>query len=157
MADGKDFLGKGWSFPPTFHIDTRKGDSQNFQDCYIKMVAAREDIEQSLHILLSTSLGERVMQPLYGCNLEDYQFEPMSSTLVGFIKDLVTKAILYHEARIMVENISVSQSDSWDAVQGFLRINIDYIIRATNSRFNYVYDFYIREASADGLHSTTGI
>jgi phage baseplate assembly protein W len=153
MADGKDFLGKGWSFPPTFHIDN----NQTFQDCYVKMVAAREDIEQSLYILLSTSLRERVMQPLYGCNLQDYQFESMSSTLVGFIRDLVTKAILYHEARITVENISVSQSGSWDAIQGYLRINIDYIIRASNSRFNYVYDFYIREASADGLHSTTGI
>lgn len=151
MAEGKDFLGKGWSFPPTFHKDN--GES----DCYIQMVAAREDIEQSLHILLSTSLGERVMQPLYGCNLEDYQFESISSTLVGFIRDLVTKAILYHEARITVDNITVSQSDSWDAIQGYLRINIDYIISATNSRFNYVYDFYIREGSADGLQSTTGL
>src|ERR1044072_711915 len=151
MAEGKDFLGKGWSLPRTFHKDN--GES----DCFIQMVAAREDIEQSLHILVSTSLGERVMQPLYGCNLEDYQFESMSSTLVGFIRDLVTKAILYHEARITVDNITVSQSDSWEAIQGYLRINIDYIISATNSRFNYVYDFYIREGSADGLQSTTGL
>lgn len=150
MSDANDFLGRGWSFPPAFRKDDQGAES------YVQLVSAREDIEQSLYILLSTSLGERVMQPLYGCNLSDYQFEPMSSTLIGFIRDTVENAILYHEARIKTESVTVSRSDSWDAIQGYLRINIDYIIRATNSRFNYVYDFYIREASADELHTTPG-
>lgn len=146
MLEEKGFLGRGWAFPPTFRKEANES--------YVRLTAAKEDIEQSLYILLSTSLGERVMQPLYGCNLADYQFEPMSSTLTGFIRDTVENAILYHEARIKTENITVSQSDSWDAIQGYLRINIDYQVRATNSRFNYVYDFYIRESSADQLYSS---
>jgi phage baseplate assembly protein W len=141
MLDAKDFLGCGWAFPPTFRKDN-DGD-----DCHAVMVIGREDIDQSLHILLSTSLGERVMLPQFGCNLADYQFESMSNTLIGFITDLVTNAILYYEARIKVDNITVSQPDSWDAIQGCLRINIDYTIRATNSRYNYVYDFYIQDGN----------
>jgi uncharacterized protein len=151
MIDAKDFLGRGWSFPPTFRKDN------GATDCHAVMVIGKEDIEQSLHILLSTSLGERVMVPQYGCNLADYQFESMSNTLIGFITDLVKTAILYHEARIKADNITVSQSDSWDAIQGQLRINIDYTIRATNSRYNFVYDFYLQDGNMDRINAPIAI
>lgn len=131
----KSFLGRGWSFPPTF--ETASGG--------ILMVTGKEDIDQSLEILLSTSLRERVLQPQYGCNLGDFQFEAMNANLVGYLKDLVQTAILYHEPRIKLDNIEISESDSLDAITGFLKISIDYVIRETNSRFNYVYPFYINE------------
>src|SRR5215213_4828140 len=89
------FLGTGWAFPPAFNHNTGT----------TEMVSAEEDINQSLNILLSTSLGERVMQPQYGCNLQDYLFEPLNATVIGFIKDLVTNAILFYEPRIIAEKI----------------------------------------------------
>lgn len=135
MLEEKPFLGRGWSFPPTFEAD----------EGTVEMAEAEEDINQSLHILLSTSLGERVLQPEYGCNLRDYLFEPMNTSLITFIKDLVETAILYFEPRIKVELIEISESDSFDAVRGRLQISIDYHIRETNSRFNFVYDFYVNE------------
>jgi uncharacterized Zn-binding protein involved in type VI secretion len=67
------FLGTGWSFPPTFDRDSGQ----------VEMVSDLADIEQSLDILLSTSLGERVMVPDYGCNLDDYMFESLSNNLIG--------------------------------------------------------------------------
>jgi phage baseplate assembly protein W len=140
MLEREKFLGRGWSFPPTFNRRSPRGGS-------VELVEAKEDIDQSLAILLSTSLGERVMQPKYGCNLRDYQFEPLSATLIGFIQDLVTNAILYYEPRIRLENVWVSTSGSQDAIEGKLRIEVEYTIRTTNSRFNYVYDFYILEAT----------
>lgn len=151
MLEAKDFLGRGWSFPPTFRKDN------DGADCHAVMVAGKEDIEQSLHILLSTSLGERVMLPQFGCNLADFQFESMSNTLIGFITDMVENAILYHEARIIADNITVSQSDSWDAIQGYLRINIEYTIRSTNSRYNYVYDFYLQDGNMDRINAPIAI
>ena len=151
MLDAKDFLGCGWSFPPAFRKDN------NGSDCHAVMVVGREDIEQSLYILLSTSLGERVMIPQFGCNLSDYQFESISNTLIGFIKDMVSNAILYYEARIRMDDITITESDSWDAIQGHLRINIDYTIRATNSRYNYVYDFYTQDGNTDGINASIAI
>ena len=139
MLEREKFLGRGWSFPPTF---VKKGDFAE-----LEMVEAKEDIEQSLDILLSTSLGERVMQPRYGCNLRDYQFEPMSSTFVGRVRDLVSNAILYYEPRIEVLQLNVSNSGSQDAIEGRLIIELEYSIRTTNSRFNYVFNFYVKEAS----------
>lgn len=137
MDTNKDHLGTGWSFPPAFD----KGSNTAV------MVSAEKDIEQSLHILLSTSLGERVMQPEYGCNLRDYQFESMNNSFIGFIKDLVERAILFYEPRIKLENIDITQDDSFELIEGKLKINVEYEIQGTNSRNNYVYDFYLREAN----------
>ena len=137
MAVDKSFLGTGWSFPP--HFSEESGT--------LELVSAETDINQSLHILLSTSLGERVMQPTFGCNLINYQFESVSSNLLSFLQSLVENALLYHEPRIIVENISITDAGSFDLIEGKLLIAIDYRITETNSRFNYVFDFYLREAN----------
>lgn len=136
MNNDKAYLGTGWSFPPTFDHDSKT----------VTMVSAEKDIEQSLEILLSTSFGERVMQPDYGCNLKDYQFESMDNAFIGFIKDLVERAILFFEPRIRLERIDITEADSFDLIEGFLKIIIHYEIEGTNTRYNYVYDFYLREA-----------
>ena len=108
------------------------------------MVEAVEDIEQSLHILLRTSIGERVMQPEYGCNMTDFQFDPTNSALLGFLKDMVFNAILYYEPRIKVERLEVvADGDDW--VEGRLRFFIEYKVRQTNSRYNLVWDYYRTE------------
>lgn len=138
MQERDRFLGRGWAFPPTFRRSPL-GTSA------VELVEAREDIEQSLRILLSTSLGERVLRPDYGCNLSDYQFEPMNASLVGFIRDMVTTALIYHEPRIRVERVEVTQPTHQDALEGRLLIEVDYTIRTTNSRFNFVFDFYQNE------------
>lgn len=132
----KSFLGTGWSFPPTFDHETGS----------VEMVSNEEDIKQSLDILLSTSLGERVMQPLYGCNLTDYVFESLSSSVIGYIKDRVKNAILIYEPRIIAEKIEVTPDESFDLIEGRFTISVEYTIPGTNSRFNYVYDFYENEA-----------
>ncbi len=141
MTDQNDFLGKGWSFPPQFV----KGKA--IPNGEVLMVAGREDIDQSLGILLRTSLGERVMLPDFGCNLADYQFDPMNSALLGFVKDLVYNAILFYEPRIKVLNLEVSSPDSWDAIEGKLLFEIEYSIIGTNSRFNFVFDYYLTESA----------
>lgn len=130
------FLGKGWAFPPTFNKTTAS----------VEMVSDEEDIRQSLNILLSTSLGERVMQPDYGCNLNDYVFEGLNSTTIGYIKERVANSILYYEPRIVVERIEVTGEGSVDNLEGRFLIELTYSIPGTNSRFNYVYDFYKNEA-----------
>lgn len=137
MENSKNiFLGTGWFFPPTFNSATNT----------VEMVSDEEDIRQSLHILLSTSLGERVMQPDYGCNLADYVFEGLNSTTIGYIKERVANSILYYEPRIVVERIDVTSAGSVDNLEGRFLIELTYTIPGTNSRFNYVYDFYKNEA-----------
>lgn len=134
--ENESFIGTGWAFPPTFNIESGN----------VEMVRNEEDIRQSLNILLSTSLGERVMQPQYGCNLNDYMFESLSSTLIGYIKDRVKNAILFYEPRIVAEKIEVNEDEELALIEGHFTIIVEYSIPGTNSRFNYVYDYYQNEA-----------
>lgn len=128
------FLGTGWSFPPSF--------TQNGND--VLTVSGAEDVHQSLDILLSTRLGERVMLDNYGCELSDYMFEEVDQGLASNLKRLIETAITRHERRIILDNVEITQSG---AINGLLEIHMSYTIRTTNSRYNMVYPFYIKEAT----------
>ncbi len=134
MDSKNSFLGTGWAFPPEFVRERKE----------TVMTTAEEDIKSSLHVLLTTRIGERVMLPKYGCNLEELLFEGLNRTLITYITDLIATAILYHEPRIDVTDIDISESDP---LEGKLIISIEYIVRATNSRSNVVFPFYKEEGT----------
>ena len=108
------------------------------------MLEEETDIESSLQILLSTKLGERIMQPTYGCNLDEMVFESMNLTMLTYMRDLIENAILYHEPRIELEKVDIDTSNQ---NEGMLLIILYYVVRTTNSRYNYVYPYYINEES----------
>ena len=132
------FLGRGWSFPPAFGAGGRE----------VAMVAGEEDIAQSLRIISATALGERVMRDDFGCDLYSYVFEEVDNTLLTRIGSAVSDAILYHEPRVKLEGVDVSESGG---TPGLVAISVTYTIRASNTRFNMVYPFYLVEATARGL------
>ena len=134
MNVDQPFLGEGWGFPPEFNLKTKA----------VGMTNGEEDIKKSLEILLGTRLGERVMLPEYGCNLEELLFQPLDLTLITYVKDLIKTAILYHEPRIDLIGVQINTDN---AVEGTLLINLDYIIRQTNSRGNMVFPFYREEGT----------
>lgn len=133
MAKENSFLGRGWDFPPTFNKETKQ----------VVMIEEEEDIRSSLEILLSTRPGERIMQPKYGCALDELSFEPLNTTMKTYIKDLIETAILYFEPRI--EPLKITLED--DTFNGIVRIHIEYKVRSTNSRYNFVYPFYKNEGT----------
>lgn len=136
-----DFLGIGWSFPPNFTKTSQPLD----------MTEKEVDIERSLHILLSTRVGERVMQPKYGCNLDEYLFESLDTTTKTIIADKVQTAILYFESRIDVKKVNVNTERE---LEGLILIEVEYIVRATNSRFNFVFPYYTNEGTELNLLTT---
>lgn len=131
------FLGTGWSFPPAFDPRSKQA----------VMVSGLEDIEQSLRILLSTTPGERVMQPAYGCGLRRMVFEVVNDSTLTALKDLVAKAVLFFEVRITLERVEV---DASRVFEGVIFLHLHYTVRSTNSRSNLVYPFYFREGSGVG-------
>ena len=129
-----DFLGKGWSFPPAF----------NKEEAGVEITQREEDIAKSLEILLSTKVGERVMQPKYGCNMDDLIFEALDTTIKTLMVDRIRTAILYFEPRIDTLKIELNTQNE---LEGIIVLELDYVVRATNSRFNFVYPFYINEGT----------
>lgn len=107
------------------------------------MLESESDIKNSLELLLSTALGERVMQPDYGCNLDKLLFEPIDNTFATFITDQIKTAILFFEPRIVLDNVDYIP----DNAGGRIDISIDYTVIATNSRANLVYPFYLNEGT----------
>jgi Bacteriophage baseplate protein W len=133
-VDDPGFLGRGWSFPPRFDALTGR----------LIPVAAEEDIVESLRILFLTRPGERVMHPGYGCTLQDLVFEPMDPETEAAIELAISRAVMFHEPRITVERVLV-RTDEW--LNGRLTILLEYRVRATNTRNNVVFPFYLAEGT----------
>lgn len=142
-AGRADFLGRGWSFPPEFDAAAQG----------VAMTEKEEDIRRSLQILLSTAVGERVMQPRYGCNMEDLLFESLDTTAKSLAKDRIRTAILYFEPRIDLKSVEIGMGDE---LAGELLIEIEYVVRATNSRYNFVFPFYRNEGTEIGFFTGNG-
>ncbi|WP_288369610.1 GPW/gp25 family protein [uncultured Algoriphagus sp.] len=133
MEDNNSFLGRGWGFPVSFD----KGSTE------VVLAEKEEDIRQSLIILLNTTVGERVMRPDYGANMEDLLFEALNVTTATIIINRIKRAILFHEPRVKAEEIDMRPNYE----EGKVEVLINYRIIATNNRKNLVYPYLSIEAT----------
>lgn len=140
MNNAQDFIGVGWSFPPEFNHEMGTVETTKLYD----------DIQKSLEVLLTTRPSERVMQPKYGCHMEPLLFETLDTGTKTIIKERIRTSILYFESRIEAKKIKLDDSNQ---NEGVLVISIEYIVSATNSRFNFVFPFYSTEATE--INNTT--
>lgn len=127
----REFLGQGWAFP----VGVDAGGK-------IKVSREEEDIRQAIWIILSTSKGERVMRPDFGCGIHDFVFASINTASVALIENSVREALTLWEPRIEVTGVQVSTEN---VAKGELLVSVDYKVRTTNNRFNLVYPFYLTE------------
>jgi len=127
----KEFLGRGWKFPVNV---TPAGQ--------IMMSEHEEDIKEAIWLILSTSKGERVMRPDFGCGIYEFVFDVINTATMGLIEASVREALTLWEPRIELVNVNVSVGK---ADEGKLLISIDYRVRSTNNEFNLVFPFYLEE------------
>jgi uncharacterized protein len=125
-------FGRGWSFPVE---PTDAGSLRYEQD--------EQKVQRAILIILGTARGERLMRPEFGSRLRDLVFAPLNSSTKSLVAKAITEALVKWEPRIDVLN--VSPDDAADPAT--LVVNIEYRVRATNSVFNLVYPFYLREGS----------
>ena len=134
MAGDEQFLGRGWSFPVTFGNQGRS----------VGIVDAEEDIRQSLEILLSTHVGERVLNPTFGWKRDALMFEPLSTSFAAYLVREIETAILFFESRIELNRVNFDKAPDQE---GLVLIRLDYTVRTTNTRTNLVYPFYVDQAT----------
>lgn len=127
----KEFLGKGWKFP--VNVD---GKGQ------IAMSEHKQDIREAIRVILSTSKGERVMRPDFGCGIHDFVFASIDTSTLTLIEHSVRESLTLWEPRIEVMSVKVSTEK---INEGKLMINIDYKVRTTNNPFSLVHPFYLTE------------
>ena len=107
--------GSGLQFAPTGAVGTISGDAS---------------VRQAVLLLLTTSPGERVMRPDYGCELRQLVFSPNDDTTAGLAKHYVKRALDRWEPRIEVLHLDADQSTEDPA---HLLIVLEYRVRATQA------------------------
>jgi len=132
MAGTKDFLGRGFAFPP--RVDAATG--------RFVMVDAEEDIRQSIYIILMTRKGERMMLPEFGSRIHDYVFDLPDQAAENLIITEVIDALTLWEPRIIDIEVEL---DSSDIANGKVIFNVSYTVRDTNNPNNLVFPYYLYE------------
>ncbi len=125
-----ELLGTGVAFP--VHVDGVGG--------LAMAPTGGDDVEQAIVIILSTAPGERAMRPEFGCGIHSFVFERIDGATTARMERAIRVALDRWEPRIEVESIGFEVEDS---ALGRLVIDIAYTLRATNSRHNLVYPFYV--------------
>ena len=126
-----DFIGRGLKFP--VKVDARgrlisSGGPTRLQD--------------AIWLIVKTSLGERVMRPLFGAGVNDYVFQANSPSVRTALQIAIRSALLEWEPRVDLDTVSVDPvADEPSQVM----VTVAFRIRTTNELFNVVYPFYLEE------------
>jgi phage baseplate assembly protein W len=125
----KEIVGQGWAFPPK--IGPQGG---------LALTNERNEVDQAIHIILSTFPGQRVMRPTFGCRLHELIFAPNNSHTTAQARRYVEEALGMWEPRINVTRVDV-RPDPQDTSR--LLIEIEYEVKAIHDRRSLVYPFYL--------------
>jgi phage baseplate assembly protein W len=95
----------------------------------IETVEGDASVRQAIQLLLSTSPGERVMRPGYGCHLRRLVFSPNDDTTAGLAIHYVRQALERWEPRVDVLALDATRDPESPER---LDISLHYRVRATN-------------------------
>lgn len=123
------FLGKGWKFPIL----------PDASGC-LGYVEGDANVEQSVHILLMTQLGERVMRSDFGTEAPRLVFSPGSTQYLRLLENTIREAVVNWEPRIDLTSVT-AEADATDTFR--ITVSISYTVRQTNTSTNLVFPFYL--------------
>lgn len=122
-------VGSGWDFPP--RIGPQGG---------LLLTTERNEIEQSMRIILMTAPGQRVMRPAFGCRIHELVFAPNNAETAAEACRFVEEALGMWEPRIEVSEVTARNDGNRN---GRLFIDIQYRVKATKDERSLVYPFYL--------------
>lgn len=124
-----EIIGRGWAFPP------RVGPNG-----VMMLTNERTELNEAIRIILSTSPGQRVMRPAFGCRLQELIFAPNDSQTAAQARRYVEDALGMWEPRINVLDIRV-YPEPHERFQ--LMIEVHYEVKATRDQRTLVYPFFL--------------
>lgn len=124
-----DVLGSGARLPLVPDPQTRQ----------LAFAKGAEKVRQSIHVILETEPGERVMRPTFGCGLRRYLMKPNTAATRALIERDVTLALGAFEPRIELESVAVEPGED----PALVLIHIVYRHARDGARDNLVYPFYL--------------
>ncbi len=125
----ESIIGSGWAFP--LKVDPQGG---------IALTGERDEIEQSILIILGTAIGTRVMRPTFGSRLQELVFAPNNNQTAAQARRFVEDALGMWEPRIRVQEVVAKPHEQQE---NCLVIAITYEVKTTHDRRSLVYPFYL--------------
>ncbi|MEO0870028.1 MAG: GPW/gp25 family protein [Cyanobacteria bacterium J06642_11] len=126
------FWGQGISFPLRMNVQGS-----------LQISAFSHNIEECIHLILRTKLGERLYRPDFGSRLSELVFAPMNTQTLLLIRLYVEEALEKWEPRIIIEEIKTEP----DPQQGRVDISILYTPKDSPDTRSLVYPFYLVPAT----------
>lgn len=127
MKNNVDFLGKGIALD--FGVDSHGG---------IRFSSYEKSVEESIDIILSTHIGERIYNYKFGCKIHELMFEPNNVRTQALAARYVREALENFEPRITLTDV-----EAFSENEKSLNINITYVLIESNKEYNLVYPFYL--------------
>lgn len=112
-----------------------------------EMVHGQEAVRQAVLLLLSTTPGERVMRPDYGCDLHRLLFAPLDLTTAGLAKYYVQCALERWEPRIALLSVDANPSEDQP---GVLEVTVEYRVRSAQLRDRVGVALQLQEGGTAG-------
>lgn len=125
----REFLGTGVRFPLLPDATGALGWS-----------SGEANVEQSLHVLLMTVTGERVMRADFGTEAERIVFAPGSERYLRLLETTIQEAVRDWESRIELIEVR-AEADAVDPTR--VLVSIAYRVRQANTRHSMVFPFYL--------------
>jgi uncharacterized protein len=126
-------LGQGWGFP--LRLTVQGG---------LQVSCDRQNIEESIFIILGTRVGERLYRPDFGSQLHELVFAPLNDDTLLLAQVYARDALQKWEPRISLESITAAAS--FEVAK--LNINVSYRIKANHDRRSLVYPFSLTPSAA---------
>lgn len=122
------YIGKGISFPLKTNVQGS-----------LQLSAEEQNLEECIHLILRTSLGERVYRPNFGSRLSELVFAPLNTNTLLLLRLYVEEALEAWEPRIDLEEVLTDP----DPVRGRVDITIRYSPKESYDSRSLVYPFYL--------------
>lgn len=93
----------------------------------IKDIQISEDlgaIKNSLFNLFTTIPGQKILNPIYGLNLTQYLFVPVSQTQARIIGETILKGVQKYEPRVQLSKLNIEVDPDNNQYNVFMLINV---------------------------------
>jgi phage baseplate assembly protein W len=124
------------SIPQTIRVnplDLQKniaiGVSLPFNKPFSSTYTTKDQIKSNLVNLLLTDIGERVMNPLFGCNLKRFIFEGITETNIENLKANLLNSISIFVPEITVVEIAITPNVDYNLID----LSINYVLNISNT------------------------
>jgi hypothetical protein len=124
------------SIPQTIRVnplDLQKniaiGVSLPFNKPFNSTYTTKDQIKSNLVNLLLTDIGERVMNPLFGCNLKRFIFEGITETNIENLKANLLNSISIFVPEITVVEIAIAPNVDYNLID----LSVNYVLNISNT------------------------